>query len=130
MLWALCLIAVAMGYWAIRFQPNLLPLGKFVAKKNIQCEQYRYYIEEVAFDDYQAAIHGYFNLVPEIQKIGKAEETHYDFFDFYSVAIRFEHCSVRLLRLVDKVRLIKSDRPIPLDEFEQRIQPFAYGGLK
>ncbi|WLF83476.1 hypothetical protein [Moraxella sp. ZY210820] len=87
-------------------------------------------MEEVAFDDYQGAIHGYFRLVPAVLALAKVCEERYDFFDFYSVAIRFETHSARLLRLVDKVRLVQSDRPMDLDEFEAKISSFAYQPLK
>lgn len=125
------LLCLAMGlWWCVAHKPTRhLPLGRFVAQKTFHINGNYYTIEEVAFDDYQEAIHGYFCLVPAVLALGQVCEERYDFFDFYSVAVRFSDRSARLLRLVDKVRLIQSDTPIPLDDFEQIISQFAYQDL-
>lgn len=126
MLLILVLLFIIIGVMIFRRQPYFISLGQAQKSKTIYSNQQRFYIEEVEFSDYQQAIHGYFNIVPELQKYAAVLEVEYDFFDFYSVALRFEDCTMRLLRLVNKVRLIKSSQPISIDEFEQAIQPFAY----
>lgn len=125
----LCLLFVVIGYRHKRYTRRL-PLGRFVGHKRFVVEGIAYDVEEVAFSDYQAAIRGYFRLVPVVLSLGKVCEERYDFFDFYSVAIRFEHSSVRLLRLVDKVRLVQSRQAVDLDTFAEHLSRFAYQDLK
>lgn len=131
MLWVLVLLALGFTGWLIlRKKPKRhLPLGRWVGRSVWVIDGVCYTVEEVAFDDYQAAIHGYFRLVPIVLALGKVCEERYDFFDFYSVAVRFENHSARLLRLVDRVRLVQSDRAMDLDEFERQIPSFAYQPL-
>lgn len=128
LMFILCVLATLFAMW--RSKPKRhLSLGRWVGERVWVQDGVRYTVQEVAFDDYQGAIHGYFNLVPDVLTLGRVCEERYDFFDFYSVAVRFETHSARLLRLVNKVRLVQSDRPMDLDEFEAKISSFAYQPL-
>lgn len=122
-------IVLALGVLAwllMRRQPCLLPRGKCVLARTIAHQQRRYYVEEVAFANRQQAIHGYFRLVPALLAHGEVRESTYDFFDFYTVALRFDDCSMKLVRRLNNVRLIKSMEPLPLEEFERQIAAIAY----
>ena len=121
MLLILCLIFILIFVLLLRRKLRLLGLGRFQFAKTIQHNQQRYYIEEVVFADRQQAIHGYFRLVPMLQQYGNVLESEYDFFDFYSVVLRFEDCSMKLVRRLNYVRLIKSEKPVAISDFEQRL---------
>lgn len=116
--------------WFRSPKSRYLPLGRFNGAKTIRVNGDDFYLEEVCFTNYQQAIHGYFQLSYHLYDAERVQEEYYDFFDFYSVALGFEDCSMRLLRIVNRVRLIKSNRYIPLTEFEECIQSFAYLDLK
>lgn len=126
MLFILLLILSAIFIFAVRKKPHLLHFGTFRFAKTITHNQQRFYLEEVAFDNRQQAIHGYFQLAPALQNYGKVQETAYDFFDFYSVVLRFDDCTMKLVRRLDNVRLIKSETPMSIAEFEQQIAEIAY----
>lgn len=126
MLLVLCLIFILIFVLLLRRKPRLLGLGRFQFAKIIQHNQQQYYIEEVVFADRQQAIHGYFRLVPMLQQYGNVLESEYDFFDFYSVVLRFEDCSMKLVRRLNYVRLIKSEKPVAISDFEQQITSIAY----
>ena len=126
MLFILLLILSAIFIFAVRQKPRLLHFGTFRFAKTITHNQQRFYLEEVAFDNRQQAIHGYFQLAPALQNYGKVQETEYDFFDFYSVVLRFDDCTMKLVRRLDNVRLIKSETPMSIAEFEQQIADIAY----
>ena len=126
MLFILLLILGVIFIFAIRQKPRLLHFGTFRFAKTITHNQHRFYLEEVAFDNRQQAIHGYFQLAPALQNYGKVQETEYDFFDFYSVVLRFDDCTMKLVRRLDNVRLIKSETPMSIAEFEQQIADIAY----
>ena len=126
MLFILLLILSAIFIFAVRQKTRLLHFGTFRFAKTITHNQQRFYLEEVAFDNRQQAIHGYFQLAPALQNYGKVQETEYDFFDFYSVVLRFDDCTMKLVRRLDNVRLIKSETPMSIAEFEQQIAEIAY----
>ena len=126
MLFILLLILGVIFIFAIRQKPRLLHFGTFRFAKTITHNQQCFYLEEVAFDNRQQAIHGYFQLAPALQNYGKVQETEYDFFDFYSVVLRFDDCTMKLVRRLDNVRLIKSETPMSIAEFEQQIAEIAY----
>lgn len=126
MLFILLFIFSLIFIFAIRKKTRLLHFGTFRFAKTITHNQHRFYLEEVAFDNRQQAIHGYFQLAPALQNYGKVQETEYDFFDFYSVVLRFDDCTMKLVRRLDNVRLIKSEMPMSIAEFEQQIAEIAY----
>lgn len=126
MLFILLLILSAIFIFAVRQKTRLLHFGTFRFAKTITHNQQRFYLEEVAFNNRQQAIHGYFQLAPALQNYGKVQETEYDFFDFYSVVLRFDDCTMKLVRRLDNVRLIKSETPMSIAEFEQQIAEIAY----
>ena len=126
MLFILLLILSAIFIFAVRQKTRLLHFGTFRFAKTITHNQQRFYLEEVAFDNRQQAIHGYFQLAPALQNYGEVQETEYDFFDFYSVVLRFDDCTMKLVRRLDNVRLIKSETPMSIAEFEQQIADIAY----
>lgn len=126
MLFILLFIFSLIFIFAIRKKTRLLHFGTFRFAKTITHNQHRFYLEEVVFDNRQQAIHGYFQLAPALQNYGKVQETEYDFFDFYSVVLRFDDCTMKLVRRLDNVRLIKSETPMSIAEFEQQIAEIAY----
>lgn len=126
MLFILLLILSAIFIFAVRQKPRLLHFGTFRFAKTITHNQQRFYLEEVAFENRQQAIHGYFQIAPALQYYGEVQETAYDFFDFYSVVLRFDDCTMKLVRRLDNVRLIKSETPMSIAEFEQQIADIAY----
>lgn len=126
MLFILLFIFSLIFILAIRKKTRLLHFGTFRFAKTITHNQHCFYLEEVAFDNRQQAIHGYFQLAPTLQNYGKVQETEYDFFDFYSVVLRFDDCTMKLVRRLDNVRLIKSETPMSIAEFEQQIAEIAY----
>ncbi|MDG2918462.1 hypothetical protein P7M46_10680 [Bisgaard Taxon 10/6] len=126
MLFVLLFIFSLIFIFAIRKKTRLLHFGTFRFAKTITHNQHRFYLEEVAFDNRQQAIHGYFQLAPALQNYGKVQETEYDFFDFYSVVLRFDDCTMKLVRRLDNVRLIKSETPMSIAEFEQQIAEIVY----
>ena len=117
-------------YLALRHRPHTIQLGTFKFAQNVTLGSHAFYIEEVEFRDSQAAIHGYFNIAPALQNRANVLESTYDFFDFYTVVLRFDDCTMKLVRQLNKVRLIKSEFPVGIAEFEQLIAPIAYNKEK
>lgn len=104
---------------------RLIHYGKPVKRYTLSVEQRLYDIEVVAFTDYHQALHYYFKIVPEIQSLGKLLETNADFLDWTNGLMRFEEFTLKLVREVNKIRLIKSHHPISFELFEQDLQQLA-----
>lgn len=121
----LCIFGL-IAWLAIRQKPRLLPLGKFCFAKTITHHQQRFYIEEVEFTNSQQAIHGYFQLATQLHHYAEVQETAYDFFHFYTVVLRFNDSTMKLVRRLNHVRLIKSEQPLSIAEFEEQIAAIAY----
>ncbi len=130
MLFIIFILLSLIFYSALHYRPHLISLGNFKFAKYSKIDSLSFYIEEVEFNDSQAAIHGYFNIVPMLQNRAEVLESSYDFFDFYTVVLRFEDCTLKLVRQLNKVRLIKSEFPVGIAEFEQLIVPIAYNNQK
>ena len=126
MLFILLFIFSLIFIFAIRQKPRLLNFGVFRFAKTITHNQQRFYIEEVAFENRKKAVHGYFKIAPQLLERGKVLESKYDFFDFSVIVVRFEDCTLKLVRCLDNVRLIKSETPMSIAEFEQQIAEIAY----
>lgn len=130
MLFIIFILLTLIFIFALRHRPRIIQLGTFKFAQHIHVKSHPFYIEEVEFADSQAAIHGYFNIAPALQNRAEVLESTYDFFDFYTVVLRFEDCTMKLVRQLNKVRLIKSEFPVGIAEFENLIAPIAYNKEK
>ena len=105
--------------WLISRPTRYLKQGKFSQAKNVLISDRTYYLEEVAFDDYHQALHHYFTLLDDALLLGKALEVKYDYLDWTNTILRFPNFTVQLVRAVNKVRLIKSEKTMSIAEFER-----------
>lgn len=105
-------VAAALAYALLRRPPRLLSRGKPQQQRFVHIGTRRYYIETAAFADYHQALHHYFHIVSEIEKLDKLEEVKYDFMDWTNALMRFRHFNIHLVRVIDKIHLIKSDMPM------------------
>lgn len=112
----LCLLAI---FWLMLRKPKRwLSRGKLIQQR----WQADVYVEEVQFDDYHQALHHYFKLVDDVRAKGTVLEVKYSYLDWTYTVFRFADFTALLVRRVDRVRLIKSNRPMVIDEFEQFIE--------
>ena len=129
MLWLLLLPVVLLCCARLFSQPRLLRRGKPGKRAWRVVQGERFYLEESIFSDYQQAIHGYFRLTADLMVSAEVVASEYDFFDFYSVVLRFEDCTLALLRRIDTVRLVKSAHSMEIDQFRAQIASIAYADI-
>ncbi len=92
--------------------------GKLQRSKFISSNEHQYYLEEALFKDFHDAIHHLYIINHEINSYAKALEVKYDYFDWSYTIFRFEHTTIKIIRIIDRVILIKSLMPISIEDFE------------
>ena len=129
MLWLLLLPLILVLCALLSARPRLLRRGKPGKRAWRVVQGERFYIEESIFSDYQQAIHGYFRLTADLMSDKQLVASAYDFFDFCSVVLRFDDCTLALLRRIDTVRVVKSARSMEIDQFRAQIASIAYADI-
>jgi len=94
--------------------------GKYTSSKRITINEHDYYVEEVEFNSYQEALSKYFKVVSDISEYGTSLEVKYDLYDWTYSIFRFRDTTieVRNIRPLKKIKLVKSLKPITIEEFQ------------
>lgn len=97
--------------------------GKLL-KSEIVCQDgEKLYVEKVAFKDWHVCIHAYYLISDRLSEGHTIVEQRWSYEDFCNITIRLEDCTYTLIRQVDVIALVRSYRPIPVDEFDRLAQP-------
>ena len=78
---------------------------------------------EKLYGDWHVCIHAYYLISDRLTEGHTILEQRWSYEDFCNVTIRHEDCTYALIRQVDVVALVRSFRPIPVDEFDRIAQP-------
>ena len=93
-------------------------------KSEIVCRDgEKLYVEKVAFKDWHVCIHAYYLISGSLAEGHTIVEQRWSYEDFCNITVRLEDCTYALIRQVDVVALVRSFRPIPVDEFDRLAQP-------
>ena len=93
-------------------------------KSEIVCRDgEKLYVEKVAFKDWHVCIHAYYLISDSLAEGHTIVEQRWSYEDFCNITVRLEDCTYALIRQVDVVALVRSFRPIPVDEFDRLAQP-------
>ena len=93
-------------------------------KSEIVCQDgEKLYVEKVAFKDWHVCIHAYYLISDRLAEGHTIVEQRWSYEDFCNITVRLEECTYTLIRQVDVVALVRSFRPIPVDEFDRLAQP-------
>ena len=112
------LIAISIYVFASKKENRWIKYGKFRRSRHLTIGQHSYYIEEVVFRDFHQAIHHYFKIIADLEAYADAIEVKYDYNDWSNTVFRFQNTTIKLVRRINKVYLIKSAHPISIDDFE------------
>ncbi len=111
-------IVIVIFLYVSKKEIRWIKYGNYQRSKHIKINQHKYYLEEVIFKDFHKAIHHYFKIVADIAAYDDTLEVKYDYNDWSNTIFRFEHTTIKLVRCVDKVQLIKSSNSISVEDFE------------
>ena len=79
MLFIIFILLSLIFYSALHYRPHLISLSSFKFAKYSKVDSLSFYNGEVEFNDSQATIHSYFNIVPMLQNQADVLESSYNF---------------------------------------------------
>ena len=116
-------IGAIMIYRRQKKPKRIIREGKLLKSEMVLINGEQLYVEKVAFKDWHVCIHSFY-LISERLAVGHTiVEQRWNYDDFCNITIRLEDYTYMLIRQVDVIALVRSFRPIPIDEFDAIAQP-------
>ena len=97
--------------------------GKLLKSEMVLINGEQLYVEKVAFKDWHVCIHSFYVISERLAEGHTIVEQRWNYNDFCDITIRLEDYTYMLIRQVDAIALVRSFRPIPIDEFDAIAQP-------
>ena len=124
-LFALVIVSIV-AIIAYRKQNNpqrIMREGKLLKSEMVSIGGEQFYVEKVRFKDWHDSIHSFYVISDRLAEGHTVVEQRWNYDDFYNITIRLEDYTYMLIRQVDAIALVRSFRPIPIDEFDSIAQP-------
>lgn len=97
--------------------------GKLVKSEIVFVGGEKLYIEKVAFKDWHVCIHSFYLISDKLAEGHTIVEQRWNYDDFCNITVSFDDYTYLLIRQVDVIALVRSFRPIPINEFDNIAQP-------
>ena len=97
--------------------------GKLLKSEMVSINGEQLYVEKVGFKDWHVSIHSFYVISDELAEGHTVVEQRWNYDDFCNITVRLEDYTYMLIRQVDAIALVRSFRPIPIDEFDNFAQP-------
>ena len=97
--------------------------GKLLRSEIVYRDGEKFYVEKVVFKDWHVSIHSFYLISDRLTEGHTIVEQRWNYDDFCNITIRLDDCTFALIRQVDVIALVRSFRPIPIDEFDRIAQP-------
>lgn len=111
-------IGAIMIYKRQKKPKRIIREGKLLKSEMVTIDGEQLYVEKVAFKDWHVCIHAFYLISDKLAEGHTVVEQRWDYNDFCNITIRLEDYTYMLIRQVDAVALVRSFRPIPIDEFD------------
>ena len=116
-------IGAIMIYRRQKKPKRIIREGKLLRSEIVLINGEQLYVEKVAFKDWHVSIHSFYLISDKLTEGHTIVEQRWDYNDFCNITIRLEDYTYMLIRQVDVIALVRSFRPIPIDEFDAIAQP-------
>ena len=93
--------------------------GNLLISKMVYRDGEKFYVEKVGFKDWHVSIHSYYLISDRLTEGHTIVDQRWNYDDFCNITIRLEDCTYALIRQVEVVALVRSFRPMPIDEFDR-----------
>ena len=103
--------------------PRIMREGKLLKSEMVSINGEQLYVEKVRFKDWHVSIHSFYVISDELAEGHTVVEQRWNYDDFCNITVRLEDYTYMLIRQVDAIALVRSFRPIPIDEFDSIAQP-------
>ena len=97
--------------------------GKLLKSEMVCQDGEMFYVEEVAFKDWHVSLHSFYLISDRLTDGHTIVEQKWSYEDFCDITIRLEDCTYALNREVEVIALVRSFRPMPVDEFDRIARP-------
>ena len=114
---------VAFTYKKQNNPQRMMREGKLLKSEMVSIDGEQLYVEKVGFKDWHVSIHSFYVISDELAEGHTVVEQRWNYDDFCNITVRLEDYTYMLIRQVDAVALVRSFRPIPIDEFDSIAQP-------
>lgn len=116
-------IGAIMIYRRQKKPKRIIREGKLLRSEMVLINGEQLYVEKVAFKDWHVSIHSFYLISDKLTEGHTIVEQRWDYNDFCNITVRLEDYTYMLIRQVDAIALVRSFRPIPIDEFDAIAQP-------
>jgi len=106
-------------------QERLMHEGKLLYSELISNGE-TLYVERVGFKDWHVSLHNFYLISDRLCTGVSIIEQKWNYEDFCDIIIRLEDHTFLLTRQVEEIVLVRSYRPIPIEEFERIARPLLY----
>ena len=120
---ALLIIAALVVYKRQDKPRRVMREGRLLKSEIVCRDGEKLYVEKVAFKDWHVCIHAYYLISDRLAEGHTIVEQRWSYEDFCNITVRLEDYTYILIPQVDVVALVRSFRPIPVDEFDRLAQP-------
>ena len=118
----LVIVAIIVG-WRQKKPRRIMSEGKLLKSEIVFRDGEKLYLEKVAFKDWHVCIHAYYLISDKLAEGHTIVDQRWSYEDFCNITVRLEDYPYALIRQVDVVALVRSFRPIPVDEFDRIARP-------
>lgn len=116
-------IGAIMIYRRQKKPKRIIREGKLLKSEMVLINGEQLYVEKVAFKDWHVCIHAFYLISERLAEGHTVVEQRWNYDDFCNITVRLEEYTYLLIRQVDVIALVRSFRPIPIDEFDAIAQP-------
>ena len=102
---------------------RIMQEGKLLKSEIVRLDGEDFYVEKVGFKDWHVCIHSYYLISDRLAEGHTIVEQRWSYEDFCNITVRLEDGTYTLIRQVDVIALVRSFRPIPVDDFDHMVQP-------
>lgn len=97
--------------------------GKLLKSEMVSRGGEIFYVEKVAFKDWHDSLHHFYLISDRLSDGHPIVEQKWSYEDFCDITIRLDDCTYALNRQVEVIALVRSFRPIPVEEFDLVARP-------
>ena len=120
---ALVGILAIIAYKSQKKPQRIMREGRLVKSETVSIDGEQLYVEKVAFKDWHVCIHSFYLISDKLAEGHTVVEQRWNYDDFCNITVRLEEYTYLLIRQVDVIALVRSFRPVPIDEFDNIAQP-------
>ena len=118
------IVAIAIIVGKRQHRPKrIMQEGKLLKSEIVSRGGEMFYVEKVAFKDWHESLHHFYLISDRLSDGHPIVEQKWSYEDFCDVTVRLDDCTYALNRQVEVIALVRSFRPITVDEFDRIARP-------